>query len=491
MKHLLPLLLLATGLLFANQNYAQFQSGAVTATGSGYAVTKVTDYQSLGVNPANLGWKRNAHDWNLGFIDVCASVYSEPLTKEQVNKDLFGSESKEFPDYEVDPSERFEAIDKFTDARLMGTATVNVFGISYQSEDFGGIAFSIKSKLHWNSKLNNKASRFLFLGYNDETYFEKVINPETGDYMGEAINPQSTSILYNPSNLEHIWYNEYILGYGRQIIDNPDFDFFAGIDIKYITGYGMVYVDIPNSSTAIGYQALSPFYKVDYGDNETPSQVEGDDLKTVGNGFGLDLGFSFLFKDKLMVSLAANDIGSIKWDGNVYEGTNPDVDEIESAGLSSYNIFAEAGDVISDNTNVGEWQGLVEKKVSLPANLRFGASYRFDEQWEIGTDILLPMKDDVPGSYKEPVFAFGTTYDPATWLQLSAGVLSGGQFGFNMPLGATFRPFNTDKSSWEIGLAVRDIISVFKTEDVTVSYCIGFLRFSFGNKTEARFLDSE
>jgi len=491
MKHLKLISLALIMLLAINESYAQFDNGAVTAAGSGYVVTRVTDYQSLGTNPANLGWSRNPHNWNLGFIDVCASVYSEPLTKEQVNKDLFGGDSKEFPDYEVDPSERYEAIDKFTEARLMGTATVNVFGISYQDKDFGGIAFGIKSKVMWNSSLNNKAAKFLFLGYNDADYFRKEIDPETGEIIGKAFNPQSTSVLYNPSNLEHIWYNEYILGYGRQIIDNEKFDLFAGIDLKYLSGYGMVYVDIPDNSTAIGYQALSPFYQVDYGDNKTPSQMEGDELKTVGNGFGIDLGLSFLYGNKLMVSAAVNDIGSITWDGNVYEGTNPDVDEIESAGLSSYNIFAEAGKVISDNTNVGEWEGLVEKKVSLPTSLRLGASYIFDNQWEIGTDFLIPMKDDVPGSYKEMVMALGATYDPARWVQLSMGFMSGGQFGWDLPFGATFRPFNTEKSSWEIGFAVRDLVSVFKTEDVTVSYCFGFLRFSFGNKTEARFLDSE
>lgn len=488
MKKIFPFLF-ATLLLFAlNDAYSQLEISAFTQTGSGYSVTAATDYQCLGINPANLGWKRNMHNWNISFVEGGYSIYSEPLTRKQVNKDLFGSDAKKFPNYGTNNSERFDAINNFTDTRLLGDAGVTVFGISYQKENFGGIAFAVRSRVHWNSKLNHKAATFLFLGYNDSTYFTKLVD-EKGVY-GKAIDPESTSLLYHESNLEHIWYNEYVLGYGRAIVDNDDFKWYGGIALKYLQGYGSVYVDIPNSTTATGYQALCPFYEVDYGDNETPSQMDGDGLKVAGKGFGIDLGFTFLIQQKLKIGIAVNDIGSIKWDGNVYDGTNPDVDIIRSSGISSYNIFGEAGDVISDNTNVGEWNGLKDKKVSLPTNLRAGASYRFDEQWEVGTDFYYAIEDEVPGAFKQPIFGLGTRYDPANWVQLSMGFTTGGQFGWDLPFGATFRPINDEKSSWEVGFAFRDLISMFKQDDPTVSLVMGILRFSFGyEEQEKRFLD--
>ncbi len=496
MKRTLKIGFLLTFVLSLNYAYSQLEYSAFTSTGSGYSVTAVTDYQCLGINPANLGWKRNAHNWNLGLAGMGLLVYSEPLTKHQVTHDLFGRDATKFTEITTPgniPADRTEAIDNFTDTRLLGHATYELFGISFQKKKFGGIAFAIRTKIHWDSKLNNKAARFLFLGYYDDTYFE-IEQDEEGKY-GKAIDPKTTSVLYNPSNLEHIWYNEYVLGYGRELVDNENFNFYAGVDFKIVQGYGMVYVDIPDASTAIGYQALCPLYGVDYGDNETPSQMEGEGLKTAGLGFGVDLGVSFLIQKKLRLALAVNDIGSIKWDGNVYEGENPNVYEIRSAGISSYNIFGEAGDIISDNTNVGEWKGLNEKKVGLPTNLRGGASFRFDEHWELGTDLYVPFKTDVPGGYKKAVFGFGTRYDPSPWVQLSTGFVTGGYFGWNIPLGVTFRPVNNDNATWEIGFATRDILTVFKKSDKEgtdpmISMCFGFLRFSFGyHEEEKRFLD--
>ncbi|MDZ7743104.1 MAG: DUF5723 family protein [Bacteroidota bacterium] len=467
---------------------AQLEYSAFTQSGSAYSVSSATDYQCLGINPANLGWKRNLHSWNLGFAEAGLMVYSEPLSKEQINKDLFGSGSKKLGSYEDNPEQRMEAVDKFTDARLLANASIMLFGISYQDEKFGGIAFALRTRLHWNNKLNETAARFLFLGYNDDAYFEKK-QDEEGPY-GEAINPEPSSKLYYPSLLEHIWYNEYLLAYGRTLVDNENFKLYGGLALKYLQGYGAVYVNVDSENQAEGYQALSPFYEVNYGDNETPSQVEGDGLKTVGSGFGFDFGFTFFLQNKLKFAIAVNDIGSIMWDGNVYKGHNPDIEEIRSSGLGSYNIFGEAGEVISDNTNVGEWEGLNELKISLPTNLRAGASYRFDEQWEAGADFYYALKPDVPGAYHEPVFGLGTRYDPAKWVQLSLGFVSGGQFGWGLPFGATFRPFNNNNTSWEVGFAFRDVSSLFKDTDPMISYCMGLLRFSFGyEEDEKRFLD--
>ncbi len=505
MKKILQVSLALIFLLSVNNAFSQLEYSAFTSTGSGYSVTAVTDHQCLGINPANLGWKRNLHNWNLTFAGVGFSVYSEPLTKYQVTHDLFGRDAKEFDPIGYDPitgivtipNDRDEAIQNFTNTRLMGNATVEVFGLSFQKKKFGGIAFSYRTKIVWNSKISKQAATFLFLGGYDPYFDEKTINPITGELekAKRTVDQERVSELYHPSTLDHIWYNEYILGYGRELVDNENFSFFAGIDFKLLQGYGMVYVDIPDATTAIGYQALCPMYGVDYGEEDTPSHMTGEGLQTAGMGFGVDLGLSFLIQKKLKIGVAVNDIGSIKWNGNVFEGENPDLYEMESAGINSYNLFGEAGDIVSDNSNLGEWQGLEYKKISLATNLRGGASFRFNEEWELGTDLYVPFKTDVPGGYEKAVFGFGFRYDPTLWVQLSAGFVTGGYFGWNLPMGVTFRPVNNDHTSWEIGFATRDFLSLFKGKDKTgtdptISYCFGFLRFSFGyQEEEKRFLD--
>lgn len=471
-------------LLFGNDAFTQLESSAFTSTGSGYSVTAVTDYHCLGINPANLGWKRNAHNWNLGISEVGMSIYSEVLPKEKVMKDMLGKAEK-FATAQA----RQDAIENFTDKSLIASASVTLFGISFQREDIGGISFAIKERLHWHSNFNKQAAQFLFLGYKDP-YFTIKTDTVTGKEYGVAENPKSISELYNPTIFDHIFYQEYVLGYGRQVLDKDNLKIFAGFDLKYLQGYGILHVDVESSTTATGYQALSPFYKIDYGDNETPSEVKGDGLKKVGSGFGVDLGLTFLIQEKFKFSLAVNDIGSINWDGNVYEGRNPDIMYMESDGVDSYNIFEEAGDIMSDNTNVGSWDGLKNKKVGLATNLRAGASYKLDEQWEFGGDFYYALKDDVPGAFKQPLFGLGTRYDPAKWIQLSLGFTAGGQMGWDIPMGVTFRALNNENTTWEIGFATRDMVSLFAQKDPTISVCFGFLRFSFGHEEgEARFLD--
>ena len=226
---------------------------------------------------------------------------------------------------------------------------------------------------------------------------------------------------------------------------------------------------------------MSPFYNVNYEGNPTPSELRGDGLKTAGTGFGIDLGMSFIIYHKFKLGLAVNDIGSINWDANVYEGRDPDLETIRSSGINSYNIFSEAGNVISENSNVGVWNGLEELRINLPTNLRIGASYRFNPQWELGTDFYYALNDDVPGAYRKPVFALGTKYDPVKWVQLSAGYVAGGQFKWALPMGITFSPINNRDTRWEIGIATRDIASIFKQDNAIISYCMGFLRFGLGS----------
>lgn len=111
---------------------------------------------------------------------------------------------------------------------------------------------------------------------------------------------------------------------------------------------------------------------------------------------------------------------------------------------------------------------------------------------EVGADIYVPLGEKVPGVYEAPVFGVGAKYDPANWVQLSLGVVSGGKFGTNVPFGVLFYPVKKETNTWEIGFSVRDLTSYFKSDNPTVSIAFGFLRFSFGAKeSSTRYLEEE
>lgn len=472
MKHVLPFLL---AILLSGYTVAQTEISSFNATGSGYSTASLTDYQCLGINPANLGWKHNDHKMNLGFLEFAGSVYSEPLTKKELLHNLLGNPIT------LSDAEKADAAKKFVDTQLFGSASLMWIGFSYQDEKIGGFAFNIRERLLWNSKLNKDAANFLYLGYNDP-YFDSLV-VENNDTVGYSTDPRYASNIYNGTDQQFLLYREFNFGYGRKVVEKDNFTFYMGIGIKYIMGYGMTqYYQDDNGNNLVGYSALSPAFGVDY-DTPTPSQLEGNGYQKVGSGFGFDIGTTFeLLQKKLMISLSVVDIGSINWDGNVYEGNNGRVWKINTKGIDNYNIF-EQGELIDSDNLAGdpdEWTGLQDKKIELATTMRGGMKYKIDEKFECGLDVLVPFKTEMPGSYLAPVYGVGGKYRPAEWVDISLGVVTGGKCGTNLPFGVTFYPVNKESTMWTLGVATRDLITMFSNNNPTVSAAFGFLRFSFG-----------
>lgn len=456
------------------QGYSQLDGGAFNSTGSGFSVASLGDYQSLGVNPANLGWQKDKYSMHLGMFEFGMSIYSEPLTKSLVFTDLIGSSS----DF-TDQAARDEAIRNFTDTELLIRVTNTLLGISFQDRKIGGIGFAVRQRIYWNSTLNKQASEFLFEGWN-APYFDSIAVQPNGDTIGYSTNPDSASKIYNPTDISHLLVNEYVLGYGRKLLDQENFRLYAGIDFKLLQGYGILNYNSISPTQVEGYQALSPSYGVKYNE-PTPSELTGSGWKTAGLGFGIDIGISMDIYEKTRIAIALNDLGSIRWNGNVYEGENVTIKNIETGGIDNYNIFSESGGIIADNTNLGKWEGIKDKTVSTPMNLRFGASHTPINQLSFGLELLIPMGDeDIPGAYPDIYYAAGVQYAPVQWFQLSTGFNYGGGYRATVPLGFAFRPVMNSKTMWEAGFASRDIITWFRSEEPMVSLVFGFLRFGFG-----------
>lgn len=478
---ILSVLFFAAGILLSQTEISSFN-----ATGAGYSTSYLTDYQCLGVNPANLGWTRNDHSMNIGLFEFSGSIYAEPLTRSQIVNDMFDNSFK------LDMEGKLDAAANFTDKRVIGQGSLMGIGFSYQDEEIGGFAFSIRERLIWHSILNDNGASYLFTGYNDP-YFDEYEIVDGDTIAATSSNPQLASIIYKGTDNHLLTYREYNFGYGRKVIKKENINWYLGVGLKYLVGYGMNQFYQNNNGELIGFSALSPAFGVEY-DEPTPSQVEGSGYKKVGSGFGFDIGTTVEYKEKLKISIALNDIGSIKWDGNVYTANDARVWKIETDGMNNYNIFEQGELIVTDNhpDDPSTWTGLEEKKFQLPMNLRGGASYRFNEMIEAGADIYVPLGDKVPGVYEQPVFGLGARYDPAEWVQLSIGIVSGGKFGTNVPFGVLFYPIKKETNTWEIGFSVRDMTSYFKRKNPTVSLAFGFLRFSFGSKeASTRYLEEE
>ena len=449
---------------------AQNQAGSFTVTGAGYSTAVVTDYQCLGVNPANLGWKRNNHVMNVGVGEASFSIYSEPLKRALVDE-LFNA------DKTFTQAERDEAVENFTNSKLQLEGNASGFGFSFQDEKIGGFGFAVKERVMWDSNLNEESADILFNGYNADYFDEIVVDTVTGEVTGISNNPQQVASLFEGTRLELLWFREFNFSYGRSFFSSDAVTLYGGIGFKYLKGYSVFNYNYENGAIDV-FSALNPLLDVDY-DTPSPSEIENNQYQSIGEGYGMDFGISALILNKLRVAFSVTDIGSIKWDGNVYTGENAKLDDIQTSGIDNYNIFSLDDNVAFDNLKWGGWEGLDNKTTDLPTNIRSGAALMLNKKFEFGTEFYIPL-NETPGSYDKLIFGIGTRIQPVKWFRGSIGVVSGGATGTDVPVGISFFPFNNESFSWEMGLAVRDITTYFQQDKPTVAFALGLLRFSFG-----------
>lgn len=454
-------------------SYSQNMIGSFSATGGGYSSTVLTDYQTVGVNPANLGWKHNNNLVNFGIAEMGFTVYSEPLKRSLVSE-LWSSNTSQLNTVE----EKDEAAEMFSNTRLEVQGNVSGIGLSFQDEKIGGFAVTAKEKIYWNSKLGDMVADIIFKGYNAD-YFDSLAVSPGGDTVGWATAPALISDIVENTHISLQWYREYNFSYGRSIINRENVSIYAGVGFKYLEGYNMFKFGYEEGNEYIAAAALNPAIGIAFG--PTPSAVEGSKYQPIGHGWGMDFGLSALLFKQVRIAASLIDLGSIKWDGNVYVVSNDFVKNITDEGLDSYSIFDLKNVGTFDNLKWGGWEGAESYTTDLPMNMRFGAAYLLKGKYEFGTDVYVPVNKTAPGAYTKSMFGVGTRLMPVKWMRFSAGFIYGGETGYAIPMGISFFPFNNDSFMWELGFAIRDVATYFDQNKPTVSVALGLLRFSFGN----------
>ncbi|MEO8733891.1 MAG: DUF5723 family protein [Flavobacteriales bacterium] len=468
---------------------AQTDMSVFSTTGRAAATTFVTDYQAIGINPANLGWdgrwpKKKVF---IGFAEASVSAYSQAFTRSDLRASFLGNLAQLTYDQKVAAAKDIANTDFTLNVDAMS------FGAAYRTDAFGGLGFQIRDRAQWNSNLNLLTSDLLFLG-STSNYFDQVILANgdtlqnTGGFSQATIDqivkgiqedhPLTLSTLLEGTQISMSWYREYNMSYGRSIIHNDNLELYAGIGLKYLAGIGIIDVRSDGSGRLTAYSALSPFFNLDYGSASLTTNAitvnNGLFPSPVGSGFGMDLGLSAIIKQKWKLGASVTNIGSITWKGNVYQANDALLTDLSSTGIDTYNILNGIDQFVSED-GVLQWQGESKRTVPLAANMRLGAGMLLGQIAELGVDVIVPLNDE-PGSYNKPVLGIGGDLRPVKWLQLSAGVISGGDYDTKIPVGITF---DVAQGTWEFGVASRDAITFFSENAPTVSLCVGFLRFRF------------
>lgn len=467
--------------------YSQHEFSVFTATGrAGVATTFATDYQAIGINPANLGLpgvypeKKIA----LGFLESSSSIYTSALQSKELRESVFGFGSANFT-YQ----QQVEAASKFVSNGFVINSDITLVGFHVAVEKFGGIGFSVRDRFQWNSNFSQNTADVLFLGYNaNYVDFLKLksgavvpnssnLDPSVRDSVeyGYSSNPKKASDLLRGTTVKFSYLREYNVSYGRNIMESESLSIYGGIGIKYIQALGEINIDGDNIANS--YSSLSPAFGVDYGEAQknNPNALSGSGLKPIGRGMGFDFGITAVIKERLKIGASLINLGSITLDKNLYSFKDSDVDTITSSGFDSYNIFLEAQQ-LSGEGGLIQWEAMKSKKSSLPAMIRVGGSLRLGEKLEIGADVIMPA-NDAAGNFDKTIIAFGGDILPIPFLKISSGFVYGGNFesSLNIPLGITV--IAGSQGSYEFGVATRDIYTYFAQQGPTLSFALGFLRF--------------
>jgi Family of unknown function (DUF5723) len=449
----------------ATTGRAQNELSNFTATGrGGVATTFASDYQAIGINPANLGRVGGATvAFTIGEVGTGAA--SRSLTRQQLRRFITDTNQP------LTLAEKQALATSFNSNNALNfNADATTLALAVQLPVIGGVAISNRVRTAGHVGLNKNAADLLFLGKDAPIYTSTA-----------AGNVPLVSEALAGTNLQFAALNEFNLAWGTRLVDMPLFQLSAGVGYRYIQGVGIVDIRVqPGDLRA--YTSMSPVFDIDYGNlvnNPSFNLKTGSGLKPVGKGHGFDVGLAAEVGKAVRLGLAVTDIGQMTWTGNLLTANDQKLKRLKSSGVGSYNFIKEAAEIFASGTDsLFQYQTDQNRRADLPTKLRAGAGVRLSEYFEAGLDVTVPL-NSVAGNLPSPFVGAGLDYKPVKWLRLSSGLTGGAGYGFSVPLG-----FTLVTSFYEAGVSTRDVAGLLTSEHPYFSAAAGFLRFKLGGKSQ-------
>lgn len=461
MKHLFTGFLLVCGIAAS----AQIDMGVPAAAGMGGTSTAMLgNYDCLGINPANLGWREN-YKFTFTLANVGLSAQSRAL---------------DFPTLRgaiLHPSDTFTQAQKDQYAQSFATpegfnlnANVNWFAASIYFPKFGGLAVNVRDRAFGHVTLSQTAADIMFNGVNSQGYQD---SSAYGQNMSSYLDGTRLSLLH---------YREVNIAYGRKLFGfgtktesgEQPIEFFGGFGFKLIWGLGNLDVKIGDGQVT-GNSSMTSSYNINYGDIQNFQSVTPSSLfKSVGQGTAMDFGFSAVINEKIRAAISVTDIGSITWNENLLiasDTTMPNFDSLMT-GFESWDLNSQSEFFMKDFMNYEPGAGYVTK---LPGRMRLGYGMKIGERINVGMDIVIPLNKTLY-NIQSPYISIGGEFKVAEIFRVQTGFAGNKEIGWNVPLGITLGPLGF----FEIGLATGDVLTYFaKTDNPNMSFALAVIRFNF------------
>ncbi|MFM8178169.1 MAG: hypothetical protein ACKOAG_03170, partial [Candidatus Kapaibacterium sp.] len=190
--------------------------------------TLVSDYQALGVNPANLGFvlepfyfvesspagvgvERTTRRFSFSMGEAGVAIHSNAMSASALLTAVSSFGATDFS-----PADKREAARRFAGNGVFVNADVILGAASYQTDSYGGIAVTVRERVAAQFVMNSFAADFAFLGRNTP-YFDSTVvySWRPTDTIGVARKPRLFSELFDSTRIGFSWTREFCLGYGK------------------------------------------------------------------------------------------------------------------------------------------------------------------------------------------------------------------------------------------------------------------------------------
>jgi len=479
---------------------AQVEMSRFNAVGrGGVSATFVTDYQAIGINPANLGMEKSFRDpvVTFGFLEGGGTFYTQGFTFYE----LFQLRGKAFQF-----NDKQLAVERLAEKEYMGNADLMHVGFSFRLPKHKiGFAFGLQDNFKFYGMLNRNAAELIFLGKN-ASFFNmleladgRVIEnpypelPTEAVVRGLASVPATYSSFFEGTRISASWLRAYNFSMGMQLLETYRVQLSLGVGVKLLQGMALVDMRAEDGQLAQSNLSLSPSLGISLGDSLeafNPSFVGVQNGRNflsqlafpqpVGHGFGFDLGIHLTFSQNLHVAASLTNLGSINWRGNAYSLPDLPISQFGGTGFNSFNVLNFTPETFSlgGEESPVKWEGTERLQAAIPGLWRLGVSYDLQKLVHFGVEVLAPA-NRVAGNIDRPILALGSDFWLNRVFKFSTGFNTGGgrTARLNWSAGMVYQAY---RRNFEMGVAFRDLASYFNTglgEGSTASLSMGFMRF--------------
>jgi hypothetical protein len=492
MKNLKLILAFIFATAIAQQMKAQGEFSSFTITGHGLGTVFASDYQCLGINPANTAVKYNEKSkrFAFGLLEGAFSLNSGVLTKKELVQNIFQSGFGS-----INRDQQLMYAQQFAQQTNAMDLDVMLIGASMNLGKLGAIGFSMRDRMDMYSKMGPEVAELIWLGSTASMFSDLIIETANGNYDTIPNSPdinadtlamvvQGISNLSNSSvnsilqgtKFNFSWIREFNFNYSRPIVETDDWSLYGGVGIKLLRGQAMMSIVAEDNITQ-AHAAFSPMFEIDTDSLSNPTDMNFtpklSKMDPVGRGMAVDLGVTLKVKDTFFASAAVTDIGGMNWNTNVYEFSNDTLNTLAYNGMQDVNLVNNLSQ-LSLGSDMLKWNGVSSFHTKMPATMRAGAAIMILDVVKVGIDAVAPLNREV-SNLQKGIITMGAEVKLPLNFRISGGVVKGGNYNTpRITAGLTKSSLN---GVYEWGIASRDIITYFSKNEPTVSMAVGFLRF--------------